>query len=571
MTNKEQAAGFGPAAATLAVEGNDVYTDYIINYNPYAGPFCLARLLVNLPVEDTLLQATSEPWQMLGMQLCQAAPNQRLNRLEELLQDHPQGDAIRKAIFEIDPQAPLPEMEIYSNTATHCPPLPAGVQISDPWPQYPTGDFLKAFFQFACKAAPMSDPAFHLSTGLFLLSTAVARRVYVQAGIQQIYPNLYQLIVAPSTIHHKTTAMHVGNALLKQAGLDILLLANRQTPESLISELGTLQPGTYDSWPEDEKQRWVAERAFAAQRGWMPDEASHLLDSFNRDYTAGLLPLVLGLFDCPDREVSQTVGRGRQTVLNAYLTFLGATTPSALGEHIRKNAHWSNGLWARFALVTPEKQIPQWSFFPKGVKVPSDLAKQLNYLAFRALPMPVVTELDNEVQVKPAQALEANLAEGVYQAWEAYSKALGYDLLLQGGVDQRLWPSYGRLYIGAMKVATLLAVGDWASRADRPPHPVIELSHWLQGQAIAETWRASAHRLLADFSTGEERGQEEKLLRILQRAPIEGMTARELGQLAHLKRPIVENNLAELERDGLVERMSNTGRRVVTYQMAGKV
>jgi len=301
------------------------------------------------------------------------------------------------------------------------------------------------------------------------------------------------------------------------------------------------------------------------------DEASHLLDSFNRDYTAGLLPLVLSLFDCPDREVSQTVGRGRQTVKDAYLSYLGATTPSAVSSHIERSAHWSNGLWARFAMITPQKQIPDWRFFPNDIQIPQDLITRLVYLAKRALPVPKVKETAGDVQVETPQAVPVTLQPEVYAAWETYAKALGYDMLLQGDIDRRLYPSYGRLYVSAMKVAILLAVSDWASCPDREAAPCVSLDHWYQGQSIAETWRESVHRLLNEFSAGDERGQEDSLMRVLKRAGPNGMTAREIGLMIHQKREGVETLLLGLEQDGLVERVPNNGRRAITYRLAMKV
>ena len=374
-----------------------------------------------------------------------------------------------------------------------------------------------------------------------------------------------------STLYHKTTAIRIGEALLKEAGLDVLLLASRQTPESLVAELGTIRPSTFKSWDEREKKRWLEERTFSAQRGWLMDEASHLLDSFNRDYTTGLLPLVLALYDCPEREVSQTVGRGRQTVKDAYLSYLGATTPSAVADHIQRSAHWSNGLWARFAMVTPQKQIPDWRFFPNDIQVPKNLVSHLSHLAKKALPVPKVRETAGDVQVEASQALAISLQPEVYAAWEAYAKALGYDLLLQGDLDRRLYPSYGRLYISAMKVAMLLAVSDWSSRPDRERTPCVSLEHWYQGQAVAEIWRESVHRLLNEFSSGEERSQEDNLMRVLRRAGPNGMTAREIGLMIHQKRESVETLLLGLEQDGLVERVPNNGRRAITFRLALKV
>jgi hypothetical protein len=579
MLNNETAAGLQPAAILAPKVGSSQNTfqvsisdlNYNINSNPYAGPYYLARLLVNLPVEEASLLTLGLPWQTLALGVMNCQGQERVSKFEELIQSTAQGETIRQAVFSMDPLAPLPEPQQSAKINSDFPRLPREIHEPKSWQSYESGKWLQDYVNFACQAAPMSDPAFHLSAGLFLLSTAVARRVCLQVGIQRIYPSLYQLIVAESTLYHKTSALMIAQALLKEAGLDILLLASRQTPESLVAELGTMRPSTFESWSENEKKRWIAERSFSAQRGWLLDEASHLLDSFNRDYTAGLLPLVLALFDCPEREVSQTVGRGRQVVQYAYLSFLGATTPSAVAEHIQRNAHWSNGLWARFAMVTPQKDIPDWHFFPTDVKIPPGLSSQLNRLAFKALPVPNVKETAGDVQVEPPPALQVILDADVYPAWEAYAKGIGYDLLLEGSVDRRLYPSYGRLYIAAMKVAILLASIDWADQPERGKSPRVRLSHWYQGQAIAETWRESVHRMLNDFAAGEEHNQEQNLLRILRRSSLEGMTAREIGQMAHIKREIVETQLLVMEQDGLVERVQNNGRRAITYRYPVKV
>lgn len=175
------------------------------------------------------------------------------------------------------------------------------------------------------------------------------------------------------------------------------------------------------------------------------------------------------------------------------------------------------------------------------------------------------------MQVETPQSVPVTLQPEVYAAWEAYAKALGYDMLLQGDIDRRLYPSYGRLYVSAMKVAMLLAVSDWASQPGRETTPCISLDHWYQGQSIAETWRESVHRLLNEFSAGDERGQEDGLMRVLKRAGPNGMTAREIGLMIHQKRDGVEMLLLGLEQDGLIERVPNNGRRAITYRLAMKV
>jgi hypothetical protein len=565
------ATGAQPMATTVDAERASISNNnYSINANPLAGPYYLARLLSNLPVSEEQIRSLDLPWRSLGLVLLATDIKERSQVFETSIQGNVQASALRHAVFELDPNAPLPDVDPSPVLSKGFPELPKAANIPAGYEGCQAGLWLQNYMRLASQVAPMSDDAFHLSAGLFLLSTALARRVYVQAGVQRIYSNLYQLIVAQSTLHHKTTALAVSQALLKKSGLDLLLLASRQTPESLIAEMGTIRPSTFESWSAEEKRRWLDERAFSAQRGWLIDEASHLLDSFNRDYTAGLLPLVLALYDCPEREVSQTLGRGRQSVSFAYLSISGATTPSALAAHIQRSANWSNGLWARFAIVTPRKTIPDWHFFPENITIPDQLAQHLNHLAFSVLPAPKVEEVAGEVRAELPAAIPAQLAPGVYDAWERYAKAVGYDLLLEGGVDQRLWPSYGRLYIMAMKVAMLLATSDWSAQAERSQFPVIELVHWYQAQAIAETWRESVHRLLNEFGPGDDNQREDQVLRVLSRAASGGMTAREIGQMAHLKRDEVDALLLVLERDGLVERVQVEGQRVIRFHLVQK-
>jgi len=49
------------------------------------------------------------------------------------------------------------------------------------------------------------------------------------------------------------------------------------------------------------------------------------------------------------------------------------------------------------------------------------------------------------------------------------------------------------------------------------------------------------------------------------------MTAREIGQLAHMKRDAVEMLLMNLEQDGVIERLQVPGQRIIRFHMAIKV
>ena len=99
------------------------------------------------------------------------------------------------------------------------------------------GKFIDDYMTFATHDAPMSPPLFHQTYALAILSTAIARRVFVSVGTNAIYPNLYIMLSAPSTLYTKTTGYKSAMKLLETAGLSHLLLPDGVTPQSLITEL----------------------------------------------------------------------------------------------------------------------------------------------------------------------------------------------------------------------------------------------------------------------------------------------------------------------------------------------
>jgi len=314
----------------------------------------------------------------------------------------------------------------------------------------------------------------------------------------------------------------------------------------------------------------MGERAFSAQRGEMVDEASQLFDSFSRDYTSGLLPLILELYDCQDRSVAQTVGRGRQVVNNAYFSILGATTPGAMGDYLKADIHWRNGLWARFGIITPMVSVPEWHFLSKHVPIPSQLSDSLRHLAFEVLKKPMVTDDDGKINVEVQPPIEIRLDKQVEISWEAYAKVLSHDFLIGNDVDEKLHASYGRYHTSAIKIATLLSVSDWACAPKRSDKPMITPEHWFRAQAITELWRANTHKILEDNSDYSQ-SHENKILKILLRGGSEGLTIREIGQFAHLPREMVERQIYPLVEDGLVIRRTYPSQRSARFVVGSKV
>lgn len=438
----------------------------------------------------------------------------------------------------------------------------------------PCARWLDDYIDFALAASPMTPRSFHETAGLFAASVAIARRLVLRVSFTSIYPNVFALFIAPSTLYSKTTGLKLLNDLFHAADMEHYLLPQRMTPEAMLQELSLGVPVNLNLGDVEARRQWERERAFAARRGWAIDEASGLFDSLKRDFNTGLLPMLLNLYECPDRMTEQTIGRWRVTVHNACVSFYGAATPAAMSEHFANNAFWSNGLWARFALVTPD-QPPQFQFFPDAMQIPSSVSQGLRRMA-DLFPTPTarlvdieesdgtkrkVVEVSNEVE-----AASVVLAPGVWDAWEAYTRATRYELL-QGDVNEELlYASYGRLGTHVIKVAMVLATMDAAAL------PVtVELRHYARAQQIVETWRASLHRLRTLGANTEEERQTDRILETLNKAGEAGCPTRDIYKPLHLTATDGRRLLDELARQGLAECIYITaanGRKVEKWRRA---
>jgi hypothetical protein len=400
------------------------------------------------------------------------------------------------------------------------------------------GKFIDDYMAFAMKDAPMSPPLFHLTYALAILSTAIARRVFVSVGTNAIYPNLYIMLSAPSTLYTKTTGYKSAMKLIETAGLSHLLLPDGVTPQSLITELSNRPQDNFKDWTQDDKDEWQQERLFAGQRAWWIDEAARLLSQFQQKHLADLLPIVLRLYECESKIKVSTQIRGRETVRNSYLTICGPTTPAALRPHLKTPDYWTNGLFARFLLVAPDT-APVRVFYPDPFPVPPALAKHINQLTFERLEQPKENAIG---PTPPPPATEVKITPEVKQRWDNYHAAM-FEIISRRNVPEKLHACYGRMHEKAIKIAMLLAASDWVRMAKGNPLS-IQLHHWTRAQEITEGYRASLHRMIEDASTPMENEDDELVEKIITRLQTSNRNSRrELAIDLNMKTGIKRGNL----------------------------
>jgi hypothetical protein len=302
-----------------------------------------------------------------------------------------------------------------------------GVELVEP--SLNAGRWLTDYVDFAKEASPACPEIYHEALGIWCLSAAICRRVKLKISNKTIYPNLFFLIVDPPAFLHKTTAMLDAKEIIRSAGIP--LFPGMATPERLAIEMSTRQT-SHIKRGSQEHIEWLQERAFAAQRSWWVNEAKGFFMAGSRVYLSQIRPIFLQLYDSPkELHLTATVSRGRATIKNVYVSFIGDTTPEAMRQYFGKNAvEWHDGTWSRFCLICHE-HIPPFKFFSLKVDRPTRLIERLNFLYRGALSVPTVREIESaqeggeqEIMVSPLSEEVVLFSEGVFMAWENYARAL---------------------------------------------------------------------------------------------------------------------------------------------------
>src|SRR5712691_745401 len=172
----------------------------------------------------------------------------------------------------IEANAPRsPTVEVIRNE-TLTPPLPEGVAFSAEMSRG-AYQWLSEYEQYSRIASPEGYDDFHPACGLWILSTVAARRVYLPLQRKKIYPSLFLVLTARTTLFAKTTTAEVAKEVLYTSGLGWLLGADKITPQKLMSDMaGTRLPDTYSELPPQRQGRIKQRLAMPGHLGWYYDE-----------------------------------------------------------------------------------------------------------------------------------------------------------------------------------------------------------------------------------------------------------------------------------------------------------
>jgi hypothetical protein len=194
-------------------------------------------------------------------------------------------------------------------------------------------DIIDAYVDYASSACD-APSIYHLACGYWIISSVLGRfvRVVTSYAPEGLMPNLWVLLIGPSRIARKTTAMKLAEGVVKQVDEKILMPASF-TPEALYQLFNSVQEGD----------------AFA----WVKDEFGGFFQMLQKRYMAGLRELLNSLY----------VGKGEVRYLksgvlkipdNLYITTLG-TLPTPPRQYITDEDFYS-GFMNRWILAYAERR-----------------------------------------------------------------------------------------------------------------------------------------------------------------------------------------------------------------------
>lgn len=354
--------------------------------------------------------------------------------------------------------------------------------------------------------SPTTDAprVYHIASGLTVLSTIIGGRVYLPFGGDRIRPNLWSLLLGPSSFFRKTSCLNKA----------------RKTISRLHDQYGAHSPLLPDEFSREALLRRLGERS----QGLLTfSEFSGALAVFGRDYMAGTRELLADLYDSPEL-YTRVVGNQECTLREVCLSILAASQTDWFLEKV-KQADIRGGFLARF------------TFWPAARKA-----------TFLALPPPpdeqvgekLMTGL-NELRGIGGAAMLTPEVVRFYGAWlEDHERELQRTSRI---ADMSVF--WSRLSITTLKFALLLQLA-----TDR--NTTIGADSLHRAIALTEALKNALRWLFeSELAFTEDMRNRQKILRTVQRRP--GIGRRELLRSSSLLLTKLEPIIRTLTAEGVIE------------------
>lgn len=183
-------------------------------------------------------------------------------------------------------------------------------------------DWLSNYLAFVKRTEPPAT--YHTWTALFLISSALQRKTWLDFGSLRAYPNIYVMLVGPAGRTRKSWAINYGRQILEGV-TRVSISADCPTREALIRELAKSEAG--QNTPDGQYIHHCSLSVMSAEFGVFLGQNDVKLISDLTDF-----------YDCRDHWKKDTKTQGSDDIYGIYLSILGGITPEGIVTHLPQDA-----------------------------------------------------------------------------------------------------------------------------------------------------------------------------------------------------------------------------------------
>ena len=357
---------------------------------------------------------------------------------------------------------------------------------------WPCMGFLKEYTEYAATLTDAPDQ-FHAATALAIMGVATQRQIFYWMGSDQIYPNFYSCLVAPSSIFRKSTALKIGTKLLSRLNSALIMPRDFST-ESFLSYLAKTPKGLF---------------AFS--------EIAELLDQFRRGYSEGLMPIITDFYDCPDLYERRTKKDGLESVKQPFISILGASTVDWLNKNLTVEQA-EGGFWPRFLFFSARRRKPLLEVPP----APDSIRENMLLNSLR------------DISVIAGKVSLTNGALARLREWVKAKSVCASNL-----VGPAFYKYAARMQPYAIKIAMLFQLSESKSTTvgKECMEKAINLCNWLLLNL--------EYLISYEFAFSKRDAQDNRVLAFIRDTPL-GVTLRDISRRFRLRRKEIEETLDAL-------------------------
>jgi hypothetical protein len=267
-----------------------------------------------------------------------------------------------------------------------------------------------------------SPKKFWAWSGIFVLASSLQRRTWLNFGIENLYPNLYVMVVAPPGRCRKGAPLGLAKRILTEAQIPVFVDSpTKRALTKYLHELGKTSFFQIDGSPKPQSPVALISKELSSFMAVNPKE---------------MIEVLTDLFDSHDVWEYKTSEKGTDKLYGVCVSCFFATTPSWMATNLPEEAI-GGGFTSRFVLVSGTNKD---QFIPIPPVPPEALYRDL------VRDIVHISQICGEFIWDPA-------AKKIYEDWY---------LTIEGKVkathDERLHGFLERIHIMALKVSMALHI-----------------------------------------------------------------------------------------------------------------